>query len=117
LVNCPGASSRREWAHRPGIVDIYQGTKPAGDSRSVDPEGMIALLAGVRAIEDLEPDGLSPPFREATGLPVNDRFNRHNGAIDLPAYSGTTTARPRLKAARDTSMIMDWAMQPARRLR
>ena len=47
------------------------------------------------------------PFREATGLPVDDRFNRGNGHHRTP-YRGATTARLRLKATRDTAMIMDW---------
>src|SRR5438477_6786796 len=40
------------------VVDIYQDAKPAGNSRSVNPEGVVALLAGVRAIEDLVPAGI-----------------------------------------------------------
>src|SRR5262249_52648668 len=41
--------------------DIYQDAKPAGDSRPVDPEGVVALRAGVRAIEDLVPEGMGDP--------------------------------------------------------
>ena len=43
------------------VVDIYQDAKPAGNSRSVDPDGVVALLTGVRAIEDLVPEGIGEP--------------------------------------------------------
>src|SRR4029077_2377917 len=61
-----GAGALRAGLHhvepeRAVVVDIYQDAKPAGNSRSVDPEGVVALLAGVRGIEDLAPAGIGDP--------------------------------------------------------
>ena len=42
--------------------------EPGGNSREVDPEGVVALLAGVRAIEDLVPEGIGDPAWP--GVPV-----------------------------------------------
>jgi hypothetical protein len=51
---------------------------------------------------DLNPSGKPPDYPSTTGSIAATGHHR-------PAYSGTTTARLPLKAARDTSMITDWA--------
>src|SRR5215468_10394815 len=43
------------------VVDIDQNAQPVGNSRAVDPEGVDALRAGVRTIEDLVPEGIGGP--------------------------------------------------------
>jgi hypothetical protein len=50
----------------------------------------------------LNPFGKPPDYPLTTGSIAATGHHR-------PAYSGTTTARLRLKTAQDTSMIMDWA--------